>query len=163
MNEHDVLLSIEEIAYIQDIAYQRNENKKKGNVKDRKFAGNLSSLDVNIYGCAGEYAFAKWEGVEFDDSIHNKRGGHDAIDKRGRKVDVKHSRTNYMGAYGGKKLGQCDIFVFVQGDFPMFRMVGWCYEEELINEDNYGDWYGEGNFTYRLHKDELRSMWSNVI
>ena len=162
MNEFDVLLTREEIAFIYDIAEKRQKNKEQGGIEDKKYDSNYSSFDMNLYGAAGEFAFCKWEGSKFDDEIHNKRGGWDTIDHLGRRVDVKHSRTDYLLAPNHKKLGACDIYVLVKGDFPMFRIVGWCEEEELLCEENLKDLFKKGKLGYCLYVDNLRRMWSNV-
>lgn len=162
MNEFDVLLTPMEIAYIQDIAKRRQENKEKGQIEDKKYDSTYSSYEMNLYGAAGEFVFCKWEGSEFDDSIHNKRGGFDTIDHLGRRVDVKHSRTDFLLAPNHKKLGACDIYVLVKGDFPMFRVCGWVDECDLLHEDNLADWFNKGKEGYRLHVRNLNPMWSNV-
>ena len=159
MGEFDVVLSSTEQAICRFIADERQRNKRKGGIEDKRYSG---SAKLDLLGFSAEMAFCKWGDVYPDFLIHNYSGGADAVDRRGRRVDVKWSSTEYLLAPRHKKKDQCDIFVLVKGDFPLFNMVGWMTEEELLDPRNVGEWFGKGKESYRIHKDNLRSMWSNT-
>lgn len=162
MGEHDITLNIWEQSIARYIAEERENNKKKHGVTDRKYDARQDSLQLNINGFGAEMAFCKFENVFPDFTIHNFMGGTDAIDKKGRRVDVKWSGTDMLLAPRHKKRNQSDIFVLVKGDFPTFKMIGWATEDELLHEDNLKDWFNKGKEGYGIHKDDLNRMWSNV-
>jgi len=162
MNEFDIVLNVTEQSIVRFIAEERNRNKQEEGIKDRKYDSADNPVDLNLEGFGAEFAFCKWENVFPDFAIHNFSGGWDALDKWNRRVDVKWSKTNFLLAPEHKKLGSCDIYVLIKGNFPKYRIVGWCEEAELLSEKNLKDWFNKGKVGYGIPMEQLKNMWSNI-
>jgi len=144
---------------IKSIAKQRYESNRGSGVKNAKI-GNQSNESTDIDGFGAELIVAKHLNLYPDLSINPRSGGTDLVSKKGKTIDVKQTqyKTGRLLATLKKNSDDncSDIFVLVIGTFPDYEIIGWCYKEELLKEENILDLgHGKG---YALNQDRLRKF-----
>jgi hypothetical protein len=138
------------------LAKQRHASNRQAAVCNLQ-VGPQSNEMTELEGIGGEFAFCKLLNLYPDMSIKIGAGGADA--KVGHlSVDVK--TTTYLNgkllAHVRKAEVACDIYVLVVGQMPTYRIAGWAYDLELLNERRLID-LGHGP-VYAMTQSELRPM-----
>jgi len=154
-----ISLSKPEQKIVEYIAKLRNSNKKMSNVEDKKFS-DRTPLQINVEGFGAELAFCKHFNIYPDFSIHNRAGEHD-YDYGGARIDVKFSPTPFLIVPPHKKKGSADVYTLIGGQYPHYEMIGWCYEDQLMNDACFGDHFGCGN-CYAIHRDKLYNFMEHI-
>lgn len=149
-----VTLNPSEQVLAQYIGEQRQRNKERGGVTDKRSFKHQNPYKLNIDGFGAELAACRLFNCYPDLAIHNEAGGYDL--KHGDlTIDVKWTKTNYLIAPKHKKPGTCDVYLVVKGELPHFDIVGWAYEADLLTEDNLTNRF-RGKECYVLHLNDLK-------
>lgn len=138
-------LDDEEMEIVYTVAIRRNIN-SINNRKSMKRSDD-NDLNINIMGVAGEYVVSKAYKRFFD--IKTKYDNdylppYDLILPNGKTADVKTTEKHhqkYLIKVG--KSAYADIFIFVVGSMPTFKIEGWARREDIIKQDNIVD-FGKG-------------------
>jgi hypothetical protein len=126
---------------------------KEAGLVDRLYKPENAELDMKYSGRA-EMAYCKHFNLYPDFFTIGKTIGYEIIHKNGITVNVKwinKPSKNLMTTIWAKE-GECHIYALVSGMNP-FTIMGWCYEYELLREENIVN-VGYGK-SYRLNKDKL--------
>ncbi len=133
-------------------AKARYSNNRISGVTNNKI-GSQSNEYTDLNGIGAELAFCKMFNLYPDlGMIHSK---FDSICHNGTTVDVKVTKykSGKLLAVTSKKLSDCDVYVLVIGEFPIYKIVGFATAEELLNKENITDLgYGE---TFKLEQKQL--------
>tara|TARA_R100001530_G_scaffold11339_1_gene10927 strand:+ start:309 stop:815 length:507 start_codon:yes stop_codon:yes gene_type:complete len=154
-----VKLSASECAVAQMLASMRTLVSRAAGITNQK-QGKQSQHKTEVEGMAAELAFAKHFNICPDLVIKPRAGGSDGILK-GKTIDVK--ATDYpaarLMANLSKKKNPSDIFVLLIGKMPEYRIVGYAYAADLINDDNLAK-LDNGNTVYALDQADLKQDWA---
>lgn len=141
-------LSDPEIKICEWLAKKRYSSNRRENVDDKKI-GPQSCEETDIEGLCGEMAFCKAINLYPDFSVAPRRGGCDSYLRNGESIDIKttHYTKGRLVAKLSKNKNDSDIYVLVVGKRPSYRICGWAYSEELINDNaiinlGYGPTFG---------------------
>jgi hypothetical protein len=140
------------------LAKSRHDNARSTGKPDRDL-GSQTKAEVDLEGISGEIVACRMFNVYPDtetDLIDLPK--YDLKTAKGSRVDVKTTRypNGKMLATMKKRAEDCDIYVLVIGEFPSYKIAGWCKAEELLQKENiinlgYGD-------VYALDQDKLRAF-----
>ena len=138
----------------QYLARRRYSSNRAAGVKDKKI-GDQSVKETDLQGVAGEIAVAKCLNLYPDLEVTVRSGSYDLLMHNGMTIDVKTSvyPAARLTAPVGTPLQKAAIYVLVTGKMPTFRVVGWAWARDLINEGRIGD-LGHGP-TYILEQEWL--------
>jgi len=140
------------------LAVSRHSN-ARGKGKPNAKMGNQSDEETDLEGIAGELVVCKSLNLYPDTDIDLiDLPKYDLMTAKGSRVDVKTTKylSGRMLATKKKKVDDCDIYVLVVGEFPAYRIAGWCKSEELLRPENLIDLgHGEG---YALSQKDLRAF-----
>jgi hypothetical protein len=116
-------------------------------------------LTLDIVGFGGEVAFARMFNCYPDFTTHIRVGGHDAITRKGYKVDIKTTRGNppCLRVKGNKDGEGVDVYVLMHCNWPHFECIGYVYKEEILRPEYLSNYKGEE--WYSIPKDKLRTEW----
>lgn len=150
-----IILNTFELRVCKTLGKERYDVDVANNIVDRKADPKRTGVDISISGTKGEFAVAKYLNLYPDFTTHIRGGGCDLYHGE-MKIDVKnaHPHQNLMTPTF-KKLGEADIYICIAGDNP-FKILGWCYEKELINPDRIAKWTPVES--YFLKREELRDI-----
>ena len=134
----EITLSDTDQRIIKWIAKMRQEANRKAGFEDKKI-GDKSSLDIDIEGVAGEYAFAKAANI-FPLCLTVQTGAQKRpnVDYYlfGGTWDIKTrdrpSADLLVTATKKNDKKRCDNYVLVNGKFPTYAIVGWCTAKDLF-------------------------------
>lgn len=92
----------------------------------------------DLEGVAGEIMVARYMNLYPDTDYESKTAPpkYDLFDPSGIRIDVKttaHEPGNLV-VNGSIKPDDCDRFISVVGEFPKYKIVGWCTIEELFEK-----------------------------
>ncbi len=151
-----VTLDPDEVAMAQILGLFRYNVNRAAGVPISRF--DPSNQDIDFLGLLAEFAFCKMHNVFPDLTCHPRSKGWDCIVK-GKTIDVKASRLPNANLIcpRNKNLGDADIYVLAYVREPIVEFVGWCYEVELIREENIRD-IGNGGPAYFMARHELHSF-----
>jgi hypothetical protein len=135
--------------------YSNARNNGKPNAK----MGNQSDKETDLEGIAGELVVCKAMNL-YPDTETNSTDlpKYDLITAKGTRVDVKTTKysSGRMLATIKKKIEDCDVYILVVGQFPSYRIAGWCWATELLKKDNLINLgHGEG---YALNQHQLKTF-----
>ena len=138
------------------LALSRNKNARSKGKPNTKM-GNQSDEETDLEGIAGELVVCKALNLYPDTEIDLiDLPKYDLLTGKGYKVDVKTTKyqSGRMLATKKKKVEDCDVYILVVGEFPSYRIAGWCWATDLLKEENLIDLgHGEG---YALNQNELK-------
>ena len=136
------------------LARRRYKNNRAAGVKDKKI-GDQSVEQTDMLGIAGELAMAKYLNLYPDTSISIRSGTCDLHTHENLTIDVKTSAypTARLTAPMGTPIHKASVYVLVVGTMPTFKIVGWAWAKDLINDGRIGD-LGHGP-TYVLDQEWL--------
>jgi hypothetical protein len=133
------------------LARRRYANNRKAGVTDKKI-GDQSVEQTDLLGIAGEIAVAKYLNRYPDTSVMVRRGSGDLL-HGDHVIDVKTSAYHTARLTAPMGIPKASVYVLVVGVMPTFRIVGWAWASDLINEGRIGD-LGHGP-TYVLEQEWL--------
>jgi len=136
------------------LARRRYKNNRAAGVKDKKI-GDQSVEQTDMLGIAGEIAMAKYLNLYPDTTVGIRSGSCDLHTHDNLTIDVKTSAypTARLTAPAGTSIHKASIYVLVVGTMPTFKIVGWAWAKDLINEGRIGS-LGHGP-TYVLEQEWL--------
>jgi hypothetical protein len=130
-----VRFSDEEMVTLRESAMGRQ--KAKVNATNKKYS-NRNDLAVHLTGVAGEVAFARWTGGDYDNRFYSGGDpGHDAVIGDGTtKVDVKSRKGKYRDLAVHTDLSdiRANIAVLCWVTLPEVFVVGWVERDDIKNE-----------------------------
>lgn len=154
-----VYLSEEEISIIDDIGVKRDRASIK---KDRVCVGyNMSSLEANKLGVAGEYAFCKKYNLYFDPTVRKDvLPAHDCILRDGRKIDVKTKPSDYRTIFVKESDNIYNVDGIIIAVFDREEryvdIIGYISKDDLIKQDKTENSdYGELFYQFNVSRDSL--------
>ena len=132
----NVTLTDWEFRICEMLAAERYRSARQGGVKDAQIGPQDSTL-TDLVGICGEFAFCKALNVYPDLTIGPRSGG---VDARigGMTVDVKATvrESGRLLATLKKAMHTCDVYVLAIGQTLDYRLAGWAFSDELIDEVN---------------------------
>jgi hypothetical protein len=140
------------------IAKHRMHANKKAGITDRQY-GNQDPFQIEYDGVLSEMAVAKKFNVYPDFTVYVRKGSHDLL-IRNLRVDVKSSRyplDKFTPCISiGKKVDDCDLYVFTLIDENQVTIVGCIESKDAIKPENIGS-LGHGD-TYLVPVDKLKQI-----
>ena len=136
------------------LARRRYSSNRASGVTDKK-VGDQSVEQTDLLGIAGEIAVAKYLNLYPDTTISIRSGSCDLQTHNGLMIDVKTSayHTARLTAPITTQIHKASVYVLVVGTMPTFKIVGWAWAKDLINDGRVGD-LGHGP-TYVLEQEWL--------
>lgn len=158
----NVTLNHTEAEICEELAEKRYKNNRKENVVNLKVS-DQPWKEVELDGLGAEFAVAKALNIYPDFIISARAGGVELVARNHARIDVKQTKypDGRLLSLITKKDEDIDVFVLVTGRMPKYRIVGWCFSEELLVDENIVD-LGYGP-TYALTQDKLRPFSKNYI
>ena len=138
------------------LAKARYECARGNSVENRKI-GPQSNWETDLNGIGSEFAFCKMINVYPDMSIYPRKGGHDCVTHKNKKINVKSTKykTGRLLTKMDTNPKDSDYFVLMVGEFPSYEFKGYIESEELIQEKNIIDLgHGPG---YGIEQERLKT------
>ncbi len=116
----------------------------------------MSSANIEAIGVLGEMAFAKWNNIYFDMSLHTRQGGPDFY-YRGKSWDIKSTKKmeGSLIASQKKTLADSQMYVLALVSECFVDFVGYAYAEELLRKENLWEIQKGKDPVYRLKQHQL--------
>lgn len=150
------LNKIEQLVSI-NLALDRTNNARSKGIFNAKM-GNQPDWVTDLNGMGAEIAAARYFGVYPDTDIGTILPTYDLRSKKGSRIDVKTTKypDGKLLATLKKNVDDCDIYVLVTGEFPVYKIVGYAEAKDLINESTIKDLgHGKG---YVLDQSQLKML-----
>lgn len=163
-----IILNAQEIALVSEVGRERNRDNRFSCVQDQLLADTSESVNKDICGVLGEYAFTRLFGLPFDflTSVRSVENGTDDgdCDLDGLRVDVHTNAARYLPATQRyllrpfKKAFCCkiDVFALMLDENPKFVFKGFMLKTDLVQERRLVD-FGRGA-SYCARQDELLTL-----
>jgi len=152
----NVTLTDWEFRICEMLAAERYRSARQGGVTDAQ-VGPQDSTMTDLVGICGEFAFCKALNVYPDLTISPRSG---SVDARigGMTIDVKTTvrESGRLLATLKKASHTCDVYVLAVGQDLNYRLAGWAFSDELIDEINMID-LGRG-LVYALDQSALHPI-----
>lgn len=152
----NVTLTDWEFKVCEMLAAQRHHSNRQGGVNDAQI-GPQDSAMTDLVGICGEFAFCKALNVYPDLTVSPRSGSYDAR-MGGMTVDVKTTvrESGRLLATLKKASHMCDVYVLAVGQDLNYRLAGWVFSDELIDEVNVMN-LGHG-LVYALDQSQLHPV-----
>jgi hypothetical protein len=152
----NVTLTDWEFRICEMLATERHQSNRQGGVNDAQI-GPQDSAMTDLVGICGEFAFCKALNVYPDLTISPRSG---SVDARigGMTIDVKTTvrESGRLLATLKKAARACDVYVLAIGQTLDYRLAGWAFSDELIDEINMMN-LGYG-WVYALDQSQLHPI-----
>lgn len=133
---HTVTLTKAEERLAEYIARCRYARDRAAGVKDKRIGGE-SAEKIDLEGCAGEIAAAKWLNLYPDLTTEPREGSCDLVMHNGLRVDVKTRptiRPDLVTPHWTDP-DKADIYLLVNGECPNYTIVGYTASSVLISPE----------------------------
>lgn len=145
------------------LAKKRYSNARTKGITDNKI-GDQSNYFTDLEGMAAEIAACKLLNV-YPDLQTNQIPIHDLITSKGYTVDVKVTKyeTGKLLAVKNKIDSQCDYYMLMIGEFPVYRCAGFASSKDLLSEKTLTD-LGKGK-GHALNQNQLMpyEIWAKIF
>jgi hypothetical protein len=129
----EIILSDDEVSFITLLAQARFKDSRNKNRKRFWLSGQTEKDELNddILGTAGEFVFCKAYEIEFDPTIWNSFG--EVGDVLGI-IQVRTTNKLYGRLIIRDKDNVSHIYVLIIGNIPSFRVVGWRWGSDFLDD-----------------------------
>jgi hypothetical protein len=143
------------------VGFSRQLRAKKGWFKSNR-RSDLPGWVIHIIGAAGELAVCKHFGIYFDPALDGDIIGKADLRYGSQMIDVKtrcsEDYTGNLWVSNKDADSETDIYMLVIGDFPVMRIVGWAYKEEVETEE-----YLQDDGSWFVPRRDLRDIGELVV
>lgn len=151
-----VPISDTEMLLLQNIGTLRHKETSQHGQEAKQSAQN--PLQISIDGVIGEYAVAKALNLHFSLDCDYRDFGADLISRKGKKIDVKSTRTvgGNLNAVLWSAKKPVDIFILAEIGLDSVDVIGYIDRESFLIPEHISD-VGHGNF-YSIPQSKLKPL-----